>query len=99
MLCKWYSLWEHMTALTYVVEAAGGQALGQMCGEQKSGEKSQSDVVVVKDVGVIVCAAFSFTQKNLPGYHTASIQSLQNLHKNEFNLFFLRQSKKKPALK
>lgn len=54
-------------ALTYVVEAAGRQALRQMCGEQKAGEKSQRNVVVVKDVGVIVCAAFSFTQKHLQG--------------------------------
>lgn len=54
-------------ALTNVVEAAGGQALGQMCGEQKAGEKSQRDVVVVKNVGVIFCAAFSFTQKHLHG--------------------------------
>lgn len=59
-----------------------------MCGEQKSGEKGQSDVVVVKDVGVSVCAAFSFTQKNLPGYKTASIHTFQNLYKSEFNLFF-----------
>lgn len=64
-------------ALTYVVEAAGGEALRKMCGEQEAGEKSQSDVVVVKDVGVIVCAAFSFTQKNLPGHQTVPINLLK----------------------
>lgn len=56
-----------MVALTYVVEAAGGQALGQMRGEQKAGEKSQADVLAVKKVGLIFCAAFSFTQKHLRG--------------------------------
>lgn len=54
-------------ALTYVVEASGRQTLRQMCGEQKAGEKSQRDVVVVKDDGVVFCAAFSFTQKHLQG--------------------------------
>lgn len=53
--------------LTDVVEAAGCQALRQMCGEQKAGEKSQRNVVVVKNVGFIFCAAFSFTQKHLQG--------------------------------
>lgn len=69
-------------ALTDVVEAAGGQALGQMCGEQKASEKSQRDVVVVKNVGVIFCAAFSFTQKHLQGY----IQ-LVDMNEFKFELF------------
>lgn len=56
-----------MIALAYVVEAAGRQTLRQMCGEQKGGEKSQRDVVVVKDGGVAFCAAFSFAQKHLQG--------------------------------
>lgn len=56
-----------LIALTYVVEASGRQTLRQMCGEQKAGEKSQRDVVVVKDDGVVFCAAFSFTQKHLQG--------------------------------
>lgn len=64
-------------ALTDVVEAAGGQALGQMCGEQKAGEKSQRDVVVVKNVGLILCAAFSFTQKHLQ-------EEIQLVDMNEF---------------
>ena len=58
---------KQVVALTYVVEAAGGQALGQMRGEQKAGEKSQADVLAVKKVGLIFCAAFSFTQKHLRG--------------------------------
>lgn len=56
-----------LDALTYVVEAAGRQALRQMCGEQKAGEKSQRNVVVVEDDGVVFCAAFSFTKKHLRG--------------------------------
>lgn len=36
-----------------------------MCSKQKACEESQGDVVVVKDVGVIVCTAFPYTQKHL----------------------------------
>lgn len=58
-----------------------------MCGEQKAGEKSQRNVVVVKDVGVIFCAAFSFTQKHLQGY-------IQLLDINEFKCFNAKKEKK-----
>lgn len=52
-------------SLTYVVEAARCQALGQMCGKQEACEGSQGDVVVVEDVGIIVCASIPYTQEHL----------------------------------
>lgn len=55
---------EELMAVTYVVKAARRQALRQMSSKQKACEESQGNVVVVEDVGIIVCAAFSYTQKH-----------------------------------
>lgn len=48
-----------------------------MCGKQKSCEESQGDVVIVEDVGIIVCAAFPYTQKHLRKQHRADEQIIK----------------------
>lgn len=55
---------KELMAMTYEVKAARCKTLRQMCGKQKAREESQGNVLVVKDVGVIVCTAFSYTQKH-----------------------------------
>lgn len=52
---------------TYVVEAAGRQALGQVRGEQEGGEEGQADVVAVEHVDLVVRAALTGAQEQLEG--------------------------------
>lgn len=50
---------------TYVIEAAWRQAFREMRSKQEGCEEGQADVVVVEEVGVVVCTAFPSTQKHL----------------------------------
>lgn len=55
---------KQLVAVTEVVEAAGGEALGQVCGEQEAGEEGQRCVPVVQGVGPVISAALTSAHKD-----------------------------------